>query len=108
MAELLQDAVRFQSCATADSRIFAALTCRWWSCWTAPAELGLETVVSDEGRYAEQRDVELLRREIREWNELIAGLAGVLKDALPGEVDPPISEFPDFEHLEARGREKWP
>jgi len=66
--------------------------------------LGLEVAVSDEGRFWEERSVEKLAREIGEWNELIAGFGGQLKDALGGTVSGPIFKFPNFEHLEARGR----
>lgn len=72
----------------------------------AAAKLGLRTKVKDESQYASHRDVEKLRQEIDEWNELIAGLGGQLKDAFPGELDAPIMRFPNFEHLEARGRKE--
>jgi hypothetical protein len=67
------------------------------------AELGLTIKVLDEGKYWDDRSGELLMREIGQWNELIAGFGGKLKDALPGSVSGPIFEFPNFEHLEARG-----
>ena len=35
---------------------------------------------------------------------MIAAQAGQLKDLLGDKVEAPITEFPDFEHLEARGR----
>ncbi len=67
------------------------------------AQLGLRTKVTDEGRFASRRNLDELAQEITEWNELIAGFVGGLKDTLGGEFDAPITQFPDFEHLEARG-----
>jgi hypothetical protein len=72
------------------------------------AEIGLRTEVTDESGFATHRDVGSLDREIAQWNELIAGLVGQLKDALGGEYDAPIARFPNFEHLEARGRKRRP
>ncbi len=72
----------------------------------AAGEIGLKTKVSDDSQYTAHRDLEKLRLEITEWNELIAGFVGRLKDALPGASDAPITQYPDFEHLEARGRKK--
>lgn len=69
----------------------------------AAAELGLQTHINDESHYATHRDLARLRQEIGEWNELIAGVVGRFKDALPGDADAPITAFPDFEHLEAKG-----
>lgn len=68
-------------------------------------EIGLHTEVHDESNYAVHRDVEALRREVGRWNELVAGMVGVLKDALPGESVAPITDFPNFERLEAGGRQ---
>ena len=69
------------------------------------AEIGLKTEVADESGFATGRDLRHLASEVALWNELIAGLAGRLKDALPCEFSAPIRRFPDFEHLEARGRD---
>ena len=66
--------------------------------------LGLVAGVSDEGKYWETRDVEALAREVGSWNEMIAGFAGQLKDALGAGVVREIASFPNFEHLEAHGR----
>ena len=52
----------------------------------------------------ETRDVEALAREVGSWNEMIAGFAGQLKDALGNGVVSEITKFPNFEPLEARGR----
>ncbi len=72
----------------------------------AAAEIGLHTRITDESRYATHRNLDQLRQEIGEWNEFIAGGIGRLKDALGGEADAPITEYPNYEHLEAKGRSK--
>jgi hypothetical protein len=69
-------------------------------------EFGLKTKVRDEGHYAEKRDTDAFRREIGEWNSLVAGLVGTLKDALPGRAEAPILDYPNFERLEAERRLK--
>lgn len=67
-------------------------------------ELGVTAEVNDEGNYYQGRDAEALAREVGQWNEMLAGLGGVLKDNVPGTVAAPIFQYPDFEHLEARAR----
>jgi hypothetical protein len=63
--------------------------------------------VNDESHFWEHRDVRRLAETVGEWNELIAAVAGQLKDAVEGfQVEAPITEFPDFERLEARGRDQ--
>ena len=57
-----------------------------------------------------KHDLEALAKEVGEWNEMIAGHFGRMKDALQksgNEMDiiSVIQKFPDFEHLEAKGRE---
>lgn len=66
--------------------------------------LGLIEEVADEGKYWEARDAEALTNEVGMWNALIAGFAGQLKDALGNGVVSAITQFPNIEHLEARGR----
>ncbi len=68
-------------------------------------QLGILANVSDEGDYWEKRDVKALVQEVGEWNEGMAGLVGQMKDLFGGNLAAPITEFPDFEHLEARGRQ---
>jgi hypothetical protein len=67
--------------------------------------------VSDEGDFWEKRNLPELVREIGSWNEMIAAFGGRLKD-LVGEgglqVESPITEYPNFEQLEAAGEEKLP
>jgi hypothetical protein len=67
-------------------------------------DLGVLRSVSDEGDFWEKRNIEDLSREVGQWNEMIAGLAGELKDKLGDEVMSAITKFSNFEHLEARGR----
>jgi hypothetical protein len=71
---------------------------------------GLVTVeVNDEGGYWEHRSLEQLAREVGEWNEMIAAVVGVLKDQAQGQgtaLESAIGQFPNFEHLEAKGRQR--
>jgi hypothetical protein len=68
-------------------------------------ELGIIHEVSDEGGYWEGRDVQALVKEVGEWNSMIAGFVGEMKDLLGGQdVKSEITKFPNFEHLEAEGR----
>lgn len=62
--------------------------------------------VSDEGGFWEKRDVKALAEEVGDWNQAIAGLAGELKDLLGEDVESQITNYPDFEHLEAKGRSR--
>ena len=66
-------------------------------------QLGILQGVSDEGEFWEKRNVESLAREVGQWNGMIASLAGQLKDLLGPNLAAPITEYPDFEHLEAKG-----
>ncbi|MCH7689279.1 MAG: hypothetical protein IH899_21830 [Planctomycetes bacterium] len=68
------------------------------------AKLGVLNEVSDEGEFWEKRSVEDLAREVAEWNAHLAGFVGQLKDTLGDDFVAEITKFPDFEHLEARGR----
>ncbi len=60
--------------------------------------------VSDEGGYWEKRDIRALAEEVGQWNEMIAGWAGRLKDLIGDQVTSEITNYPDFEHLEAKAR----
>jgi hypothetical protein len=66
--------------------------------------LGVLQSVSDEGAYWENRNIEALAKEVGDWNAMIAGWAGRLKDAFGEAAVSHITSFPNFEHLEARGR----
>jgi len=62
--------------------------------------------VSDEGDYWEHRDARKLAETVGEWNQMIAAVVGQFKDAGDGmSIEAPITEFPNFEHLEATGRD---
>ena len=67
-------------------------------------EIGMLESVSDEGEFWEKRNIEELAREVGQWNEMIAAWAGKLKDQLGDQLLAAITEFPNFEHLEARGQ----
>lgn len=67
------------------------------------AELGILNDVLDESGYWQQRDVQALVKAVGDWNTLIAGWAGRLKDAFGDGVVSEITRFPNFEHLEAEG-----
>ena len=73
-------------------------------------ELGILESVVDEGGYWEQRNVPELVKTIGQWNSLVAGLVGSLQDRMEKagvdrrQIMSEITKFPDFEHLEAKGR----
>jgi rubredoxin len=67
--------------------------------------LGILDAVKDEGHFWENRDVKALVETVGQWNIELAGLAGLIKDQFPGQIiAAPITEFPNFEHLEADAR----
>lgn len=68
-------------------------------------ELGILESVTDEGHFWENRDEQALAQEVSRWNTMIAGFAGQLKDAMGDGVVSEIAKFPNFEHLEAKGRD---
>jgi hypothetical protein len=68
-------------------------------------ELGILESVSDESRYWEHRDPDLLTKDVTKWNQSIAAFYGKFKDHVPGPSHSPIGEYPNFEHLEAEGNE---
>lgn len=53
-----------------------------------------------------RHDLVALAKEVGEWNETVAAVVGELNDVLGEAVRgvSPIRDFPDYEHLEARGR----
>ena len=69
-------------------------------------DLGILDEVSDEGNFWEQRDIRALAEGVGHWNEMIAAFAGRLKDEMGEGVVAEITGFPDFEHLEAKGRDE--
>jgi hypothetical protein len=70
--------------------------------------LGMLADVKDESGYFQNRNMEALAKEVGEWNQGLAAFAGQLKDQLGSSVQAAISEFPDFEHLEAKGQDHLP
>lgn len=64
-------------------------------------QLGILRDVRDEGQYWEKRDLKALISEVGEWNTMIAGWAGRLKDSFGNELVSEITKYPNFEHLEA-------
>lgn len=72
-------------------------------------ELEILQEVTDESGYWKHRNVEKLIEEIGEWDSMIAAFAGVFKDATDGSLSTifaPILNRKDFEHLEAKGRNR--
>jgi hypothetical protein len=69
---------------------------------------GLATVeVEDEGGYWTNRSVEALAKEIAKWNEFVAAAIGAFRDSVEGKmIEAPITGFPNFEHLEAKGQDR--
>jgi hypothetical protein len=65
--------------------------------------LGFKVTVDDEGGFWEGRDLQMLAKKIGQYDALLAGMAGAMKDAA-GEhgmdVESPMSGRPDFERLE--------
>jgi hypothetical protein len=71
-------------------------------------KLGCLKDVSDEGGFWQKRDVPTLVKEIGSWNQMIAAFGGRLKDALGEGFQSAISEYPNFERLEAAGQSQLP
>jgi hypothetical protein len=74
-------------------------------------ELGCLASVNDESDFWQQRDLEQLARKVGSWNEMVAALAGKLRDlagSAPTSVESPIAAYPNFEQLEAAGQRRLP
>jgi hypothetical protein len=71
-------------------------------------KLGCLESASDESGFWEKRDVEALVKEIGSWNEMIAAFGGKLKDMLGDGLESAISQYPNFEQLEAAGQIQLP
>jgi hypothetical protein len=69
-------------------------------------ELGILAEVSDEGEFWEKRDVKALAEEVGSWNSMIGAFTGAMDELVGQKVAAPIKSFPDFEHLEAKGRDQ--
>jgi hypothetical protein len=74
----------------------------------AAAEIGVLKEVRDEGDYWEKRDIKALVAEVGDWNQMIAGWAGRLKDSFGDGLVSEIAKYPNFEHLEAKADKKLP
>jgi rubredoxin len=71
----------------------------------AAKAIGILEEVKDEGHFWEKRDVKALVETVGQWNTGLAGLTGLIKDQFPGQIiAAPMTEFPNFEHLEADAR----
>lgn len=68
-------------------------------------ELGFETEITDEGDYYQKRDEKTLVEKMVFLERAMAGLAGALKDS-GLKTEAAISDHPQFERLEANGREE--
>ena len=68
--------------------------------------LGFQVHVSDEGHFWDKRDVKALAQEVGEWDQMIAGMFGMIKDAIPDglSAESSISGRPDFEQLETKAQ----
>lgn len=64
--------------------------------------LGLPVTVQDESGYWHHRDTARLRQALRDWNAMVARIAGRLHDG-DHPTQSPIFDHPEFEHLEAEG-----
>ncbi len=70
------------------------------------ADSGVKVRMRDDSKYAKHRDVDRLLKSLRSWNAIVAQFVGTIKDALgdqAGAMAAPITDRPDFEHLEAKG-----
>ena len=68
-------------------------------------QIGFKVRVSDEGDFWQTRDLAVLAKSIGQYDAMIAGLAGVLKDASEASgigFDSAMLGRADFEHLEAQ------
>ena len=67
--------------------------------------MGILVPKADEGHFWEDRDIQALVETVGRWNREIAALVGQWKDQIGGDFAAPIAEYPNFEHLEADGRQ---
>jgi hypothetical protein len=68
-------------------------------------QIGFTVDVSDEGDFWQTRDLAILAKNIGQYDAMIAGLAGVLKDAAEANgvgFDSAMLGRADFEHLESQ------
>jgi len=67
-------------------------------------QLNLLAEVKDEGGFWECRDVVVLAETVGEWNRHLAAIVGRWQDWFGDDFLAPITDYPDFERLEAEGR----
>jgi hypothetical protein len=68
--------------------------------------LGFKGKVQDDGKYWKTRDLEELAKSIGMYNIFMAATIGSIKDAIAPlgyKTEAPITEYPNFEYLEAEG-----
>ena len=61
--------------------------------------------VNDEGEFWNKRNIKALVKEVGEWNNMMAGHVGQLLDSFGRSFVATITDYPNFEHLEAEGRQ---
>ena len=67
---------------------------------------GVKVRIRDDTKYAQHRNVDRLLSSLRQWDAVIARIAGQFSDAMGDDavlLMAPIKQRPDFEHLEAKG-----
>ena len=72
-------------------------------------QTGLVTVNAVDGSgYWEKRNLETLVKEIGKWNEFVAGAISAFRSltGAEGTFEAPITEYQNFEHLEAKGLDR--
>jgi hypothetical protein len=69
-------------------------------------ELGILGAVTDESGFWEERDAKALVETVGRWNEMMAGLVGQYRDLIGDKAAAEITNYPNFEHLEAKGRDR--
>lgn len=77
----------------------------------AAKRLGYLKSVSDEGGFWENRSIEARAKTVGDWNVMIAAFGGALKSLWAesgGHVESPITNYSNFEHLEAEGQKHLP
>lgn len=78
----------------------------------AAGDLGMLGEVEDEGGYWKSRNAEQLAQQVGRCNRLVAGFVGAMRDTVenaggdPRTLKSEITQYPDFEHLEADQRVK--
>ncbi len=67
-------------------------------------DLGFKVTVNDESDFWTKRDVKALTEVVGQWDQMLAAMYGMMKDAAPeGVLESPMKNRADFEHLEMKG-----